>query len=100
MAYEESDAIKYIRSVTADRLSDYDDDQILNIIDIVWDWQEANGYLEIDADPDDDEDLDIEALTDHAIHLLHKDKGNTVRDEDVRLIVEAELDYEDSIDEF
>lgn len=99
MAYEESDAIRYIRSVTGNRLEAYDDDQLLNIIDIVWDWQEANGYLDIDCDPDDDE-IDVSALVDHAVHLLHKDKGNEVADDDVRSIIEAELEFEDSIDEF
>ena len=99
MAYDESDAIKYIREKSGNLLDCYDDDQILNIIDIVWDWQEANGYLEIDAD-DADEEIDIQALTDHAIHLLHKDKGNLVKDAHVRPVIEAELEYEDSIDEF
>ena len=99
MSYEESDAIRYIRSKSQGGLGDYDDDQLLNIIDIVWDWQEANGYLDIDSELDDDDDIDIDALTDHAIHLLHKDKGNVVRDCDVRLIVEAELEYEATIDE-
>lgn len=99
MAYDESDAIKYIREKTGNLLDAYDDDQILNIIDIVWDWQEANGYLEIDADDADDE-IDVQALADHAIHLLYKDKGNLVKDAHVRPVVEAELEYEDTIDEF
>lgn len=99
MAYDESDAIKYIREKTGNLLDGYDDDQLLNIIDIVWDWQEANGYLEIDADDADDE-IDVQALADHAIHLLHKDKGNLVKDAHVRPVIEAELEYEDTIDEF
>nr|MBD5376440.1 hypothetical protein [Bacteroides sp.] len=93
--YDEQEAIQFIRTSTGSILDCYDDDQILNIIDIVWDWQEANGYLEIDAD--DDDEIDVAALTDHAVHLLRKDKGNEVKDEHVRLIVEAELEFEDSL---
>lgn len=97
MAYEEQDAIAYIRSKTGFTAERYDDDQILNIIDIIWDWQEANGFLEIDADDDDDDDIDIDDLTAHAIHLLRKDSGNIVAEADVRPIVEAELEFEETV---
>ncbi len=99
MVYDETDAIRYIRSKTGERLTEYDDDQILNIIDIVWDWQEANGFLDIDAD-DTDDDIDPAAIASHALNLLRKDKGNLVKPEDVLPIIEAELEFENTFDQF
>ena len=52
MGYDEQSSINYIRHSTGDLLAAYDDDQILNIIDMVWDWQDANGFLDIDAGAD------------------------------------------------
>lgn len=97
--FDEDKAIEYIRSVTGAMLADYDDDQILNIIDIIFDWQEDNGFLDIDADADESE-IDVDALTTHVVKLLHKDKGNLIPDGFVRPIVEAELSYEDTLDPF
>lgn len=98
MTYDENEAIRHIRKQTGNLLDPFDDDQILNVIDIVWDWQEANGYLDIDAGDDDDE-IDVGALTAHALHLLGKDKGNKLPPECVRPLIEAELEFEDSVDE-
>lgn len=97
--FDEDKAIEFIRSVTGDMLAAYDDDQILNIIDIIFDWQEDNGFLDIDADDADDE-IDIDVLTNHVAKLLHKDKGNLVADSHIRPIVEAELRYEETLDPF
>lgn len=96
MEYDEDKAIEFIRQTTGLPPSRYDDDQILNIIDMIWDWQEANGFLEIDPGDDDDE-IDITAVTAYVNRLLAKDKGNIVSPEDVAVIVSAELQYEDML---
>jgi hypothetical protein len=96
MEYDETKAIEFIRQSTEHMLDEYDDDQILNVIDIVWDWQEENGFLDIDADPGDDE-IDTSKVTEYAIRLLAKDKGATLRPEVVGPIVEAELKYEEQL---
>lgn len=94
--YDENQAIKHINSALkqTDGIT-YSDDDILNIIDIIWDYYEQNGLLDLD----NDDDLDYDHLLDWVKHLLKKDKGNNVKDEHIETIVKAELDYEDSIDD-
>ena len=46
MKYDEDDAIKFIRETLPQEVSEkYSDDEILYVIDIIWDWYERNGYL-------------------------------------------------------
>lgn len=97
MEFDESEAIKYIRAnIDADIAAKYDDDEILNLIDIVFDYYEANGLLEIDAD--DDDDVDIADLTDYAARMLRKDKAAKLTPADAEPMVRAYLDYESSLD--
>ena len=100
MELDEQSAIKYIRTQLPEEWRNrYDDDQILNVIDIIWDFYEDNGMLDISSAFDDDADADpeVEEIVAHAIKLLRKDKGNEIAPEHVAPIVEAELAYEDSI---
>ncbi len=98
---EEFDEIKAVKSindalVAAGRKA-YDDDEILNVIDMIWDYYEENGLLDIDDDIDD-EDEDIAAdLCDYITRMLRKDKNASIAPEDVPAIVDAELAYEDSL---
>ncbi len=101
MEFDEIKAIEFIRAnaagVDANR---YDDDQLLNVIDIIWDYYEDHGLLDISLDNDDDDDnIDTEQLVKHVSKMLAKDKGATIAREDVEPIVLAELEYENSLDE-
>ncbi len=92
--YNETDAVKLIN----DRLTQefgvtYHDDDILNVIDIIWDYYEDNGLLDLD----NDEDIDVEDLLDTVKRLLKKDKENKIKFEHIEVIVRSEMDYEDSI---
>lgn len=88
--FDESRACAYMRQATG---TDYDDDQLLNIIDIIFDYYEDNGLLDIDGDSE----LDTDALTAYVTRMLAKDKGNLVAVADIDRLVAAELAYEDSI---
>lgn len=97
MEFDEIKAIEFIRAnaVGVDS-SKYDDDQLLNVIDIIWDYYEDHGLLDITLD-DDDEEVDVEALVKHVAKMLAKDKGAVIASDDVKSIVEAELEYENSL---
>lgn len=95
--FDDNEAIKHIRKALNPEIAALypDDDEFLNIIDMVWDFYEMNGMLEID---DEDEDTDEASLrsdiTDYVKKTLRKDKGARVRHEDIEVIVGAILDYE------
>jgi hypothetical protein len=97
MDFDEIKAIEFIRANAAGvDAKKYDDDQLLNVIDIIWDYYEDNGFLDITLD-DEDEDVDVDKLVKHVSKMLARDKGAVIAPEDVEPIVLAELEYEDSL---
>lgn len=73
-----------------------DDDELLNIIDIIWDWYDDQGLLDIDTEADDD-DVNVEALNSHVRKMLAKDRMSPIRPDEVEPLVAAELQYEQSL---
>lgn len=97
--FDENQAVKAMRkAIPSENSSLYDDDELLNIIDIIWDWYEDQGLLDIDAEADD-EDVSTDALVKHVGKMLSKDSMSPVKREDIEPLVMAELRYEQSLDE-
>lgn len=100
--YDEDTAIDYMRKALEAETGlqpEYDDDQLLNIVDMIWDYYEQNGLLDVDSTPDDDDDTDIVSeLIDYVTRMLRKDKLAEVKSEHVRPLVLGELAYEDFLD--
>ena len=95
--FDENEAIEFIRLKLGEDISKmYSDDDILNIIDAIWDCYEENGLLEIDAD-DDDDVMPSDEICTYVSRMMRKDKGCKVLPEHIDKIVEAELEYELSI---
>ena len=69
---------------------------MLNLVDIIWDYYEINGLLEIDLDEDETE-VSVTDIVDYANRMIRKDKGANIAPEDIPLLVEADLDYENSL---
>ncbi len=100
LKYDEDDAIKFIRAtLPADVNARYDDDEILYVIDIIWDWYEKNGYLKIDAGVTEEEELDMDKLTAYVTKEIKADKEMVMDPEDIGLIVRGEVQYEESIED-
>lgn len=96
--FDENKAIKVMReALSAESSKLYDDDELLNVIDIIWDWYEDNGLLDIDTEADD-EDVNTDALIKHVRKLLAKDTDSPIKPDDVEPLVMAELCYEQSLD--
>lgn len=96
--FDENSAVNYIlnRLKEAGR-PEYGDDEILNIIDMIWDFYETRGLLDPDSDEDPERsDLESELVT-YATTMLRRDKNATLDPKDLPLIISAELDYEDSL---
>ncbi|MBQ5697976.1 MAG: hypothetical protein IIV50_06325, partial [Muribaculaceae bacterium] len=65
----------------------------------MWDFYEDNGYLEITAD-DTEEDLDIDKIVDYVNKAIIKDGEIKATKEELKIIINAELQYEESIGDF
>lgn len=98
--FDEDDAVKFIRStLSAEKNSQISDDEILYVIDCIWDWYEKNGYLAINADVTDEEESDIDKLVAYVKKELKRADEVLLVPEDVEPIVKAELQYEESIED-
>ncbi|MDE6544114.1 MAG: hypothetical protein K2K76_09135 [Muribaculaceae bacterium] len=96
MEFDENKAVDFINSRLGDRK--YPSDELLNVIDMMYDYYEQNGMLDPDNDDDDTEDIEKE-LTEYVVKMLRRDKLAKIDVADVPAIVKAEFDYEDSLDD-
>lgn len=99
--FDEDNAVEFIRKtlpVAVD--SKYSDDEILYIIDIIWDYYEKKGLTSLNDTDTDDEELDVADLTAYVRREAAKDKELIMDPGDIGMIVKGELEYEESIEEF
>ena len=100
MKYDEDDAIRFIRATLPEDVSAaYSDDDILYVIDIIWDWYEKNGYLDLNSEVTEEEEHDLGRLSEYVKAQLKKDKEIEMDPADVDLIVKGEIEYEESIED-
>jgi hypothetical protein len=99
MEFDEKKVTKEMRnSVSDDSSKLYDDDELLNVVDIIWDWYDEQGLLDIDSEADDEE-INVDALIKYVRKMLAKDKASPIKQEDIEPLVMAELRYEQSLDD-
>lgn len=94
MEFDENKAVDFINSRLGDKK--YPADEILNVIDMMYDYYEQNGMLDPDNDDDDADDIEKE-LVEYVVKMLRRDKLAQIDIADAPVIVKAELDYEDQI---
>ena len=97
MEYDENDAIDFIINKLGQEIAE---DEILNIIDIIWDYYEDNGCLDISIDDLGNEEIQSGDLITHVIKVITKDNSSILDKDIISKIVEAEVEYEKSIDIF
>ena len=99
--FDEDNAVKFIRQELPPEVSaKYDDDDILCIIDIIWDYYEKKGFLSLNVDETDEEVLDVDDLTKYVKKEVKNDEELMMDPKDVEKVVKAELDYEESLEDF
>lgn len=97
-AYDEDEAIRYIRNVLPQDIKEkYSDDDIMYITDVVYEFYEKKGLF--NASADEEVELDEDEIIDYALKCIHKD-GMKFDDDDVAFLVRGELDYEESLGVF
>lgn len=96
--FDEAEAIAAMRGVlTETEQSAYSDDELLNLVDIIWDFYEQNGMLDIDIDDEDDDDDFLPDLIDYACRMIKKDKSAKLSIDSVERLVMAEIAYEENL---
>ncbi len=94
MEYNEQEAIKYIKNSLTQEVSS---DEILNIIDLIWDFYDKKGLLEITfEDYIEDENYELELIE----YVKNGIKDSEIKNPVIEQIVLAELDYENTLEDF
>lgn len=100
MEFDETKAVESINRFLISRGREtYSEDELLNVIDMIWDYYEENGLLDIDDNDDEEEEVSVDEIVDYVTRMIKKDKGASIQLEDIPLIVNAEIDYENSLNE-
>ena len=93
MEFDENKAIDYIKAhVENPDIAKYDDDDILLVIDTIFEYFEK-------YDENEDFDDDNEKVIAYVKKQLAKDKDNAISLDHVAAIVEAETAYENTLDD-
>lgn len=99
--FDEDKAISFIRKELPKEVNEkYDDDEILFVIDTIWDFYEKNGLLSITAETVEEEELDMSKLVSFVKKEIKRDQELIMDPADLELIIKAELDYEESLEDF
>lgn len=93
--YEEDAAVAYIRCGLPSKMADkFQEDDILEVIDLIFDYYEQNGMLELsDFDSEEDAGAIASYVADHM-------RGRGFSGEELAEVVRLELEYEDSLNVF
>lgn len=96
--YDDEEAVRYIQSHLPQEVQGkYTDDDIVLMTDIMVEYYERNGWL--DADPNEEIDIDVEDIVNYVVNVCRKDQDChfETNPEYIRWVVEAEMDYEESL---
>lgn len=77
----------------------YTDDDLLEVLDLIFDHYEENGDLDVDVsdDSDVDDEAEIEATAAYVTRYVRKDKASKIELADIPSIVRGEYEYELSL---
>jgi len=97
MEYNESDAIRYIQNQLSQNIKE---DDILNIIDLIWDYYESKGLLEISLEDEDEDGVeeDIELIINYVKNNSTKKVSFKEDDNLIKQVIYAEIEYEKTLD--
>lgn len=94
--YDDEEAVRYIQShIPQEIQGKYQDDDILLISDTVYDYYQSNGWLE----SEEEIEIDMDDIVNYVIRACKKDRDChfDTDPEAIRWIIEAEMDYEESL---
>lgn len=100
--FDENDAIEFIRNFMPEKLKNkYSDDDILLIIDTMYDFYEKGDEQETlyDEGDDNNDEFNLNGIVNFVKKSIRKDPDNQVDMDDVKVIVEGEIEYENTLDD-
>ena len=98
--YDDDDALQFIKNFLPEPIKQkFDDDDIMYIIDLIYEFYESKGFL--DGDEDEEVEVDVEIDEDEIVAFIINnalsDGIGKYKAEEVSFVVQGELDYCESI---
>jgi len=101
IGYDEDQAVKFIRNYLPEQTRiKYTNDEILFVVDCIWDYYEDHGLLDLSNIDTEEEEINIDDVSAYVKKALKKDGEILMDPADVKLVIEGELAYEESIEAF
>ncbi len=86
--------VEYIRTHLPQELQErITEDELYYFLDVLVEYYASSGILDQEADADGCIDIDIDAIAEYLVKQAKKDKMGSYEADDLRWIVEAEMDY-------
>ena len=100
LGYNEEQAVKFIRNYVPREMQDkYTDDEILIIVDIIWDYYEQKGMLSLNDIETEEELLNEDDLIAYVKKEVKAQNDFLVDPNDIPYVVKGELQYEESLED-
>ena len=100
--YDEDESVKFIQNYLPQELKEkFSDDDINYIVDLIYDFYESKGFLSEDAaESDEDIEIDEDELVEYVVKNAQKDEVGKFDPDEIRFVVQGELEYCDSLNMF
>lgn len=99
--YDEEDSVKFIQNYLPQELKGkFSNDDINYIVDLIYEFYDSKGYMNVDIEDDEEVDIDEDELVQFVIKNAQKDNVGKFSEDEITFIVQGELAYCDSIDMF
>ncbi|MBQ8050578.1 MAG: hypothetical protein IJ197_03260 [Bacteroidaceae bacterium] len=93
-AEDDRRTVEYIQNYLPQELKDkFTEEQLYYFLDVIVDYYAESGILEAEPDEDGSIDIDVEQIAQHLAQQARKDGMGEFSAEDLRWVVEGEMEY-------
>ena len=95
---DDDKTVEFIRNYLPQELKEkFTDDDLYYIIDVIADYYFSSGRLDAKPDADGFVEIDTEKIVEYIVKEAKKDKIGNFLPEDIELVVQAEMEYGNSL---
>lgn len=99
-AEDDARTVEYIKNYLPQELKErFSEEELYYFLDALVEYYTESGILEAEPDAEGFIDIDVEAIAQHLAKQAKKDKMGDFDPEDLRWIVEGEMEYGESLEE-
>ena len=99
-AEEDAREIEFIRNYLPLELKEkFSDDELYYFLDVIIDYYMSSDILNVEPDKDGYVEIDLDEVTDFVVAKAKKEKMGEYEHEDILLVVQAEIEYSEQIEE-